>query len=342
MKSFILTSIACVALLSGCAESKDSAKDQNNVMNQGESGGSRHPTSVFDYKRIYYTTDGSCAAGNIYFRFLSVENVNLGKNALGNDILADADVLIHADGRYEVEYLEKYITDYTPTGFRYKRQRVRNFEGKWKEVAGKLVLDDLMEISAREQDQKVEAEVLYKKDIVTVGLKGSIARGVNVWSTAGIRSYREVCETDQDTLGAFEKFRSRESRGNISLNALVSTERMLVGEVAIAGMELFIHPDGRYHLVARAKTSADNYSVERPFIIESGSWERHGTQLKLYYGIVNLIYGSNGVELQFTRNPMLFEDDHNKAFTLNLTGKSIRMMMSRSTLNMDDLNDNYR
>lgn len=342
MKCFILTAIACVVVLSGCAESKDSAKDQSYVVNQGGSGGSRNPASAFDYKRIHYTTDGSCAAGNVYFRFLSVENVNLGKNAIGNDILADADVLIHADGRYEVEYLEKYIIDYTSTGYRYKRQRVRNFEGRWKEADGKLVLDDLMEITAREQDRKVEAEVIYKKDIVTAGLKGAVAKGVNVWSTAGIRSYREVCATEQDTLGVFEKFRSRNSRVNISLNGLVSNDPMLVGEVAISGMELFIHPDGRYHLVARAKTPADNYLVERPYIIESGTWERFGSQLKLYYSIVSMVYGSNGVELKFNRNPMLFDDDHNKGYTLALTGKSVKMMMSHSSLNMDDLTDTYR
>jgi len=342
MKCFILTAIACVAVLSGCAESKDSAKDESHLVNQQGSGGSRNPASTFDYKRIQYTTDGSCSAGNVYFRFLSVENVNLGKNAFENDILADADVLIHADGRYEVEYLEKYITDYTPTGYRYKRQRVRNFEGKWKEVDGKIILDDLMEITAREQDRKVEAAVLYKKDIVTAGLKGATARGVNVWSTAGILSYREVCATEQDTLGMFERFRSRDSRVNISLNGLVSNDRMVVGEVAISGMELLIHPDGNYHLVARAKTSADNFSVERPYIIESGTWERFGSQLKLYYSVVSLAYGNNGVELSFTRDPVLFDDDHNKAYPLALTGKRVRLMMSRSSLNMDDLTDTYR
>ncbi|MGE3681001.1 MAG: hypothetical protein AB7G93_04685 [Bdellovibrionales bacterium] len=342
MKSFILTAIACVAVLSGCAESKDSAKDQNYVVNRGESGGSRQPASALDYKRIHYTTDGSCAAGNIYFRFLSVENVNLGKNAIGNDILADADVLIHSDGRYEVEYLEKYITDYTATGYRYKRQRVRNFEGNWKDVNGKLVLDDLMEISAQELDRKVVAEVHYKKDIVTAGLKGAIAKGVNVWSTAGIRSYREVCATDQDTLGAFETFRSRDSRTSIALKGLVSSDRLVAGEVAISGMELLIHPDGRYHLIARAKTSVDSFSVERPYIIESGTWERFGSQLKLYYSVVNLVYGSNGVELKFTRDPMLFDDEHNKGYMLALTGKSVRMKMAPSSLNMDDLTDTYR
>ncbi len=338
MKSIYFIALAFATALSACAESKDSARDQGFVTSQ-ENGGnreSRTPASAFDYQRIVYTTDGSCAAGNVYFRYLSVQDVNL-----GNDILAEADVLIHANNRYEVEYKEKYVTDYTASGYRYKRQRVRNFEGAVKQVNGKLVLDDLMEIEAQEVDGKVIASVFYQKNIVTEGLKNVAAKAVNVWSTAGIQSHREVCPDEENTLGVFSSFRARESRTSIALKGFSTNEAVIAGQVVLSGLELIVHADGNYHLLAKARLANGSSGSERPYIIESGIWDREGSMLKLYYGRVRMAQPGS-VELKFTRDLTLFDDVNQRSYQLVLTGKAVKLVFGPSAFSMDDLMDTYR
>jgi hypothetical protein len=343
MKVIALAAIAFAVTLSGCAEHKDGPQDKALIANQTPlGGGTRAPATSFDYKRVQYLTDGTCSAGNVYFRYLSVEDVNLGKDAIGNDIMAEADVLIHANNRYEVEYKEKYITDYTTNGYRYKRQRVRNFEGTVKVMNGKLLLDDLMEIKAQEVEGKVVATVLYKKNIVTQGLKNVAVKAVNVWSTAGIRNHREVCPDEENTLGIFSNFRARETRTSIALKGLSTNERVMAGQVTLNGLELILHADGNYHLLARVRLPGDNYGSERPYIIESGVWDRAGSMLKLYYGIVRMAQYGSGVELRFTRDLTLFDDENQKSYQLALTGKTVKLISGPSEFNMDDLMDTYR
>jgi|SRR3989344_1617168 len=344
MKIIFLLAVAAAAALTGCSQSNEEAKRQGEVIahQRNNENGSRAPATAFDYKRVQYATDGSCAKGSLYFRYLSVEDVKLGQTAEGNDILVDADVLLYSNGQYEVEYTEKYITDYTDTGYRYKKQKVRNFAGHWNEIGGKLVLDDLMDVSAQEVEGKVVGSVLYKKDIVTVGLRGTTARAVNVWSSAAIRSYREMCPNEQDVLGSFEKFRARNNLETNSLNGLASTERMTVSNVEIRQMHLILHTNGSYHVMVLARVPADGYSSERPYTLESGSWERMGQMLKLYHGMVSMAYGGVGVDLRFTRDVVLFDDVNQKAYSLALTGKSVKLMFSPSPFNMDDLTDTYR
>ena len=344
MKIIFLLAIATAAALTGCSQSNEEAKHQGEVIaHQGNNeNGSREPATAFDYKRVQYTTDGSCAKGSLYFRYLSVEDVKLGQTAEGKDILVEADVLLYSNGQYEVEYKEKYITDYTDTGYRYKKQKVRNFAGNWKEAAGKLVLDDVMDIIAQELDGKIVGRVLYKKNIVTPGLKGATARAVNVWSSAAIRSYREMCPSEQDVLGSFEKFRARSSLQTISLNGLASAERMTVSNVEIRQMHLILHTDGSYHVMVLARVPADGFASERVYTLESGSWERMGQMLKLYHGMVSMAYGGSGVELRFTRDVVLFDDVNQKVYPLALTGKNIKLMFAPSPFSMDDLTDTYR
>jgi hypothetical protein len=329
MKALRIFAMFCAFALSACAQESES-HNQPVVQSGGNNLG------IFDYRRLNYEEQGTCTSSSFYFRMLSVEDVNLGKNN-GQDILADTDVLIHSNGRFEIEYKEKYIVEYTVTGYAYKRQRVRYASGVWKEEGGVLRLGDLMIVQANDENGKIQATVTYQKDLVTPGLNGIRTSAHMVLSSSAIRSQREVCPGPEDQLGLFDRFKARDSLSSIELKGFTNWDTFVTDDITVTNLALIIHPDGRYDLVARAKVP--DVSFVWSYNIDSGIWVRQGNQLKLYKGSLRLSY--NGAQLVFDRDPILFSKT-GKAFKLSMSGQSIQMNFGGTPYNMDDLTDIYR
>jgi hypothetical protein len=322
-------------ILAACSGRVDSVGNPGMTTSQEDSG----PPSVsaFDYRKFYYGTSGVCGGSSFYFKLLKAADMNLGQRD-GHDILVESSILIFENKSFEVEYVEKYILDYTPSGYKYKYMKSRYVSGNWHQEGDRLILGDLMEISGKQDGTRTVASVIYKKDIITNGLKNKMAQGGMVWSSSAIKSERETCPTDQETLGNFDRFKARETRSEIHLKSLSSNDPLVLGNVVVKKLDLLIDTDGHYYLVALA--ALPNAAFDWSFIIDSGIWQRNGSSLKLYNGVVNMTYSGNQVDLTFTRNLTLFTAV--SAFPLQVEGKTVRLSFGYSDLTTDDLSDTYR
>ena len=322
-------------ILAACSDRVESGANAG-IFNPVEESGNG-PASAFDYKRFYYGTSGVCGGNSFYFKLLKAEDMLLGQRD-GQDILVESAILLYENHHFEVEYIEKYITEYTANGYKYKRMKSRFVSGEWREESGRLILGNLMEISGKEVEKRAVATVMYKQDIITRGLQNKATRGAMVWSSSAIKSERETCPSEQDTLGNFARFKTRENRSEIHLKSLANSDGMVVGNILIKKLELLIEEDGHYYVVAHA--ALPNVAYVRPYIVDSGIWQRSGSSLKLYNGFVNTTFAGNQADLKFTRNVMLFTDTN--AYSLAVEGKSVRMVLGYSDLSADALTDTYR
>lgn len=328
--------IALAMGLGACSSNSDSSNNNGGTVTPA-GGGGNPPAQSFDYKRFLYSTSGVCGKGGFYFRFLSASDTVIGKD-YGHDIMVDSRILLYANGSFEVETTEKYILEYLPDGYKYRQQKSRYVSGQYREENGKLILGDLMELTGSEVGNRLVASILYKKNLMSPGLRGMTVSGNMVWSTAEIRSERETCPNDEDKLREFDQFKARANRSTTNLNSLATNEQVIAGSVTIKRLELILHSDGNYQVVARA--SVPDFAFDWSYIIDSGIWERRGSELKLNNGFVSLGGERDAVNLTFTRKVNLYTDD--KTYPIDLTGRTFTLKYGASDLTTDDLTYKYR
>lgn len=249
MKFTSLGLIIVSLILAACSGHVESGGSSGITNSQEDSG--PPPVSAFDYRKFYYGTSGVCGGSSFYFKLLKAADMNLGQRD-GHDILVESSILIFENKSFEVEYAEKYIMDYTPSGYKYKYMKSRYVSGTWRQEGDRLILGDVMEVSGKQDGTRAVASVLYKKDIITSGLKDKMAQGGMVWSSSAIKSERETCPAAEETLGNFDRFKARASRAEIHLKTLGSKELLVLGNVVVKKLELVIDEDGHYYLVALA------------------------------------------------------------------------------------------
>jgi hypothetical protein len=337
---FKLTALLLLALaLAACSGKVESSETLGGggVGVPDDSGNQPKPVVAFDYNRFLYDTSGVCGQQGFYFKLLTADDVVIGQRG-GQDVMVDSRVLLYPNKRFEVEINEKYIMSYTDSGYTYKKMKSRVVSGNYSQSNGKLVLGDVMEIVGREVDKRVQANILYKKDVMSAGLAGRSVMGHMVWATSAIKSERETCPNPEDTLGDFAKFQARADRSTIQLSALYSDERFYSNDFYIKNMRLILQNDGSYAIVAEG--AAPGVGFVTTYIIDSGYWSRVNGSLKLYNGILNLGFGDDEATLRFTRDLTVFAND--KAYSLPMLGKTVSMKFYPSDLITDDLTDTYR
>ena len=324
-----------LAACSGKVESSDSGGAVG--VPADDSGNQPKPGVAFDYSRLMYDTTGVCGQQGFYFKLLSADDVVIGSRD-GQDVMVDSRILLYPNKRFEVEINEKYITSYTASGYTYKKMKSRFVSGNYIQADGKLVLGDVMEIVGREVDKRVQANILYKKDVMSAGLSGRSVMGHMVWSTSAIKSERETCLNPEDTLEEFQKFQARADRSTIQLNALFSDQQIYANGFFIKNMRLILQNDGSYAIVAQG--AAPTVGFVTTYIIDTGYWSRANGSLKLYNGVLNLGFGDDEATLRFTRDLTVFANG--KAYSLPMLGKTISLKFGPSDLITDDLTDTYR
>lgn len=339
MKTKIFGMLVMVAALAACSAQKDSSESGGAVVVPADDGGGGPPKpgAAFDYRRMQYDTSGVCGQQGFYFKLLAADDIVIGQRD-GQDVMVDSRILLHPNKRFEVEITEKYIVSYTATGYTYKKQKSRYVAGNYVEANGKIVLGDLMEIVGREVDKRVVANILYKKDVMSSGLANHAVTGHMVWSTSAIQSEREACPNPEDTLGDFAKFQARPDRSVLQLNALYSGQQMYVNDFYIKNMRLILENDGHFSIVIQGAAPTEGFVST--YIIDSGIWQQVGGQIKLYHGTLSLGFNDDEATLRFTRDLTVFTKD--RAYTLQMTGKSVSMKFGASDLTADDLTDTYR
>lgn len=336
---FKITALLAMALtLAACSGRVESSETiGGGVGVPDDSGNQPKPVVAFDYNRFLYDTSGVCGQQGFYFKLLTADDVVIGQRD-GQDVMVDSRILLYPNKRFEVEINEKYILKYTDSGYAYKKMKSRVVSGTYSQSNGKLVLGDVMEIVGREVDKRVQANILYKKDVMSAGLSGRAVMGHMVWSTSAIKSERETCPNPEDSLGEFQKFQARADRSTIQLNALYSDQQIYANGFYIKNMRLILQNDGSYAIVAQG--AAPTVGFVTTYIIDTGYWSRVNGSLKLYNGILNLGFGDDEATLRFTRDLTVFAND--KAYSLPMTGKSVSMKFYPSDLITDDLTDTYR
>jgi len=339
MKVKILGILLLVAALSACAQDTGSSESARGFEVPTDTGGGNQPKPevAFDYRRMLYGTQGVCGQQGFYFKLLSADDVVIGERN-GQDVMVDSRILLHLNKRFEVEVTEKYIASYTATGYTYKKSKSRYVAGNYVETNGKLVLGDIMEITAREVDKRIVASVLYKKDLMSMGLADHSVAGHMVWSTSAIKSERETCPEYDEVLGNFSKFQARQERSVLQLNALYANQPIYVNGFYIKSLQLILEKDGSYAIVAEG--SALGSGLTSRYFVDTGFWKQSAGQLALYHGVLSLGFSNGEANLRFTRDLILFDND--KAYSLPMTGKTVSMKFGPSNLTKDDLTDTYR
>jgi hypothetical protein len=338
--NFKFTALLLLVLsLAACSAKVESGETLGGggVSTPGDFGNQPKPVVAFDYNRFLYDTSGVCGQQGFYFKLLTSDDVVIGQRD-GQDVMVDSRILLYPNKRFEVEINEKYILKYTESGYAYKKMKSRVVSGNYSQSNGKLVLGDVMEIVGRDVDKRVQANILYKKDVMSAGLSGRTVMGHMVWSTSAIKSERETCPNPEDTLGEFKKFQARADRSTIQLNALYSDQEIYANGFFIKNMRLILQNDGSYAIVAQG--AAPTVGFVTTYIIDTGYWSRVNGSLKLYNGILSLGFGDDEATLRFTRDLTVFAND--KAYSLPMLGKSVSMKFYPSDLITDDLTDTYR
>lgn len=119
MKKTIVTFLMflCVGLVA-CSE-KSNGHSQSAGTGSPASAPSRLPDYVpekFDYNKLMYSVQGTCGAkGGVYFKYLLIEDIVVGKSERGNDLLAEVRVVLTPDRKFVAQYEEKEVESYTAT-----------------------------------------------------------------------------------------------------------------------------------------------------------------------------------------------------------------------------------
>ena len=206
------------------------------------------------------------------------------------------------------------------------------------QVNGTLVLDDLMEIEGRKVDERLLATIHYKKNVMSAGLKDEVVGGHMVSSTAAIKSERETCPTQEETLGDFEKFLAREDRSELELDGLHADSEVHGTGFYIKNIRLILEDNGSYAIVADGAVAG--YAFVSRFIVATGFWQRLGDQLKLYHGLLSLASSADEAVLRFDHDLTVLAKD--KVYSLPTNGRTLRMKFGPSGVTTDDLTDTLR
>ena len=340
MKTKIFGLLILFGGLSACAPSVESSESVHTANVPVDDGGGNEPpkpVAEFDYRKMLYGTDGVCGQGGFYFKLLSADDAVIGQRN-GQDVMVDSRILLYLNGKFQVEITEKYIASYTATGYTYKKKKSRYIEGYYVLANGKLLLGDLMEITGRSVDNRIQASILYKKDVMYRGLAHREVMGHMVWSTSAIKSERETCPKSDENLGDFAKFQARPNHTVLQMKALSTTEPMYTSGFNFKSIQVFLESDGSYALVIQGSTLGSSSIAN--YYVDSGYWEQSGGHLVLYHGVLSLGYNSDDATLQFSRDLLLV--GNGKAFSVPMTGKTISLKFGPSDLTKDDLTDTYR
>ncbi len=332
---FMTLILALSLVASGCAEKSE--PNQKSTPAEKPQKSDEKPTPGFIYKRLVYGTEGTCGEKGFFFKTLKTEDQVVGK-VDGRDVVAESTILLHANNLFEVEYVEKYVSQYMASGYRYSKSKKRYVSGHWEIQNDRLVLGDLMEIVGQEKNHRGSALVTYKQNLITAGLKDAKLEGGMVAASAAIRSERETCPVDAEKLGLFDRFKARQNLAEIQLSTLRSNEFMVIAGVAFQNMEVVLREDGHYEVVASAVFASGERT--ETFIIDSGFWERNGAALKLYNGWLRPTTEWNEAVITFARDLTFYVGS--KHYTVPLKGRSIGLKYGASMLTMDDLTYTYQ
>lgn len=145
------------------------------------------------YNQFLARTDGSCAKGSVWFRFLSIDSVLLSKNSSGNDIRAELRIFMSADHTYRAIYQEQEVFEYTELGYKYQILEDKKLAGRWSVESDHIMFEGIGAGSALTYNEKPTIALDFTHDIRTAGLNGKSTLAHYVVSSAGEESYNQYC-----------------------------------------------------------------------------------------------------------------------------------------------------
>ncbi|MBX2988851.1 MAG: hypothetical protein KF802_13250 [Bdellovibrionaceae bacterium] len=165
MKKAIVTFLMflCVSLVA-CSE-----KSNGQPRFAGNGSPSSSPNSLpedvpenFDYSKLMHSEQGTCGVkGGVYFKYLLIEDIIVGKSERGKDVLAEVRVALSPDRKFVAHYEEKEVEEYTATGYTHKRDKSRFISGYWFLDDQTMVIGDLLRVKAKMVDNRVKASAVF-------------------------------------------------------------------------------------------------------------------------------------------------------------------------------------
>lgn len=341
----IFLAVVLFSGLTACADDRGARfSAQEQTVEEGPVGPIDNPTpkvEKFNYDKLMYKEEGLCSSANFNFQYLSVQDVPLGKAYDGKDMLASMKIQLYRNHTFEIEYEEHDIESYRNEGYTYNRKRIRNLSGYWKIEGTRMILGDVLTLEGRMEDKYTLASVLFLKDIVSRNLAGKVGNGRKVWSTSGIKSYREVCPTTESDAGVFSNLIARDNLESINLNSLQMerSDAFMSGSNKIVGVEFFLQKDGSYNLLFRVIDVAEAYPVEKVYLVDSGVWDREGQALKTYSGRLAINASTGAVSMRLSKDLVFYRGKEDITFATR--GKTILLTLKSSDFDMDDLTSTY-
>lgn len=349
MKKTIVTFLMflCVSLVA-CSE-KSNGQPRSAGNGSSSPSPSRLPEDMpenFDYSKLMHSEQGTCGVkGGVYFKYLLIEDIIVGKSERGKDLLAEVRVALSSDRKFVAHYEEKEVEEYTATGYTHKRDKSRIISGYWFLDDQTMVIGDLLRIKAKMVDNRVKASAVFLRDVITSHISGMTANGVMVWSTSpGAKSYREVCPRVESQLGNFVGFASQNDPESIKMSSLqlVQGQQFKTGSFYVNDMQVFLHKGGSFHLLLSGVDMNDATRTLKHYVVEESYWERTtSNKLNFYIGAL-LKKTDGGARLCLTKD-LYYITPMNEMIDFPMEeGKCVDLEFHASNYSLDDLTGNYR
>ncbi len=185
MTATIATFLALTALV-GCGGNGSGSMSQSNKTITIQDMSPEAYYAQFIYKETDCDKDP-------YFHYLSTDSVMIGKSARNRDIRVQASIFLRANHTYTAAYEEHEVYQYIDHGYSYDITLAKPLSGNWQVVEDKIEIEGLGVGTSIIYNGAPRIELVFSKNINTVGLVGQRTLIRRVSSTAGERSHNEVC-----------------------------------------------------------------------------------------------------------------------------------------------------
>lgn len=186
--SVILWSLVSIL---GCGDSS-SGGSSNAPLENVHQASDNEPLDVF-FSAFMYRERILCEYKEVVYHNMGVENILIGKNALGQDILASSRIDVFPDFTFRASYEEIDVLEYTSNGYASKTSGAKEVRGRW-QINGRHIEFENFGIARRNFVPGMRILFFtYSNNIINEGLKENETNAVPMSSRKAIESVETVC-----------------------------------------------------------------------------------------------------------------------------------------------------
>lgn len=307
-------------------------------------------------KELWYRQEGTCDDKFIKFNTMMAYQIKIGERD-GKDIMVESHIRINQDKTFEALVTERYIEkntkkemrlvfdfgDWNAVNYQFRNRR---FTGIATESDGKIHFGDFMDVAfIRGYEDSVWADITYKKDVISPGLKGKTAQGSMDDLFGGFTPRDQICTDYKEKMGEFVSFVADRDKTSQTLWSLKTGKISQVkSKTKINNVEFFLYLDGHFEIVA----NLDSGGLEKNFIAKNGLgiWTNTKDGFSLFdwrdFKWITLKMNSHrdGVVARFLSDINVYNNEAQE--TLETQDLTVDMTYGPSEISKDDLTDNLQ